>query len=494
MTELPTPLNLDRAGPAPLHMQLAGQLRGAALSGALPAGTRLPGTRTLARDLGVTRGVVEAAYALLSADGTLEAEVGRGTRVAAGLVKAERMTEENTQEPAFPLPGWFLPRPLPHAARQDTRPGLHFRSGVTSAAMLDRRAWARAWGAAARTELPGDYADAAGLLELRAAVAAFIGRSRGLAASADTLLLTSGTLSSVTLIARAILPAGATVLYENPGYRSGRAVLEDAGHRLLPLAVDEQGPVVEHLPPAHAAYVTPSHQFPLGGRMSLARRLALLEWARAHDALILEDDYDGEFRYDVPPLPPLAGLDGSGRVLYLGTFSKVLSPAVRTGFVVAAPPLIQALSRERQLSDGGHAAALQHALLHLLSSGEVDRHVRRARRWHGQVRQALTDELVPLSPLATLGGIEAGLHVCLHLAPPLDAEEVSARLAAQGVYAETLRTFTFSGEPRNALVLGYGGLTVREARAGAQKLTRVIRTLAGERPGPTAPATGPPPL
>lgn len=471
MTDVPLPLSLIRAGAAPLHVQLAGQVREAALSGALPAGARLPGTRTLARELGVTRGVVEAAYGLLLADGTVETRVGLGTRVAAGLTR--------TEAPPAPLPGWFSARPLPHAARLDTRPGLHFRSGVTSAAMLDRRAWGRAWAAAARAELPGDYADAAGLPELRAAVAAFIGRSRGLAASADTLLLTSGTLSSVTLIARAILPPGATVLYENPGYRSGRAAFEDAGHRLLPLAVDEHGPVVEHLPPAHAAYVTPSHQFPLGHRMSLARRLALLDWAKTQSALILEDDYDGEFRYDVPPLPPLASLDGGGRVLYLGTFSKVLSPAVRTGFVVGTPPLIAALARERQLSDGGHAAPLQHALLYLLSSGEVDRHIRRARRWHGQVRQVLTDELAPLSPLATLGGIEAGLHVCLHLAPPLDAEAVSARLAERGVYAETLRTFTFAGEPLGALVLGYGGLTVREARSGGRVIRKVIGELAG---------------
>lgn len=251
-------------------------------------------------------------------------------------------------------------------------------------------------------------------------------------------------------------------------------MLEGAGQRLVPLPVDEDGPIVDDLPPAHAVYVTPSHQFPLGHRMSLLRRLALLDWAERHDALILEDDYDGEFRYDVPPLPPLASLDTAGRVVYLGTFSKVLSPALRTGFVVAAPALVAALGHERALTDGGHTPVLQHALLHLLSHGEIDRHIRRARRWHAQVRETLTAELAPLAPLATLQGIEAGLHVCLHPAPPLDAGDVAHELARRGVYAETLHTFTFAGTPQNALVLGYGGRTVRETREGARIIREVV--------------------
>ncbi|MHA0034833.1 MocR-like pyridoxine biosynthesis transcription factor PdxR [Deinococcus sp. PESE-13] len=473
MPDLPFAVTLNRAGPSPMHLQLAAQLREAALAGQLLPGSLLPGTRTLARDLGVTRGVVEAAYALLSADGTLEGEVGRGTRVSRGVGR--------TAQAAAPSPAWFAPRVPSPGMHSDERPGLHFRTGVTSAAMLNAQAWKRAWAYAARQPVGGGYADAAGLPELRAAVSAFVGRSRGLAATPDTLLLTAGTLQSLGLLARAVLPAGATVLFENPGYRAGRAVLEGAGLRLVPLPVDEDGPVVDNLPPAHAVYVTPSHQFPLGSRLSLPRRLALLAWAERQGALILEDDYDGEFRYDVPPLPPLASLDTAGRVVYLGTFSKVLSPALRTGFVMAAPALLAALSHERALTDGGHAPALQHALLHLLTSGEVDRHVRRARRWHAQVREALTAELSPLAPLATLRGIEAGLHVCLHLAPPLDAETVAQELAERGVYVETLRTFTFTEPPKNALVLGYGGLTVKEAQAGAQVIREVVEAYSAGR-------------
>ena len=470
MTSLPFNPRLLRGAPQPLHVQLAGEIRDAALHGRLPAGTRLPGSRSLAQTLGVSRGVVEEAYGLLTSDGTLEAVVGSGTRVAAGL----HLHPAPQDSGPGTAPPWFQARTMPHSARLDAREGLHFRSGVTSCAMLDEQAWKRAWARATDLPLPGEYGDLAGLHDLRVALAAFTGRLRGLASTPEQVVLTSGSLNSLGLIARGVLPPRTTVLYENPGYRSGHAVLQAAGHTLVPVPVDADGLVVAGLPPAQAVYVTPSHQFPLGGRMSLARRLALLEWAQVQRAIIIEDDYDGEFRYDAPPLPPLASLDGSGRVLYLGTFSKILSPALRLGFVVAAPDLVAALVRERFLTDGGPALAGQVALLHLLRSGDLDRHLRRARRWHAQVRQALTEELAPLAPHAVLGGIEAGLHVCLHLNPPLDAEDISARLAERQVYAETLTTFTFTGAPAQALVLGHGGLTLAEVRVGTHHLRQVI--------------------
>jgi Transcriptional regulators containing a DNA-binding HTH domain and an aminotransferase domain (MocR family) and their eukaryotic orthologs len=304
MPDLPFAVTLNRAGPSPIHLQLAAQLREAALAGQLLPGSLLPGTRTLARDLGVTRGVVEAAYALLSADGTLQGEVGRGTRVSRGggrtaeaaasaLLPADGTPRAEvgraprvsggvgpTARAAAPSPAWFAPRVPSPGMHSDERPGLHFRPGVTSAAMLHAQAWKRAWACAARQPVGGGYADAAGLPELRAAVSAFVGRSRGLAATPDTLLLTAGTLQSLGLLARAVLPAGATVLFENPGYRAGRAVLEGAGLRLVPLPVDEDGPVVDNLPPAHAVYVTPSHQFPLGSRPSLPRPPPPPAWTR----------------------------------------------------------------------------------------------------------------------------------------------------------------------------------------------------------------------
>ncbi|MFT2720156.1 PLP-dependent aminotransferase family protein, partial [Deinococcus sp. A31D244] len=347
---------------------------------------------------------------------------------------------------------------------------------------LDRRAWRQAWADAAREDVSGDYGDPAGTPALRAALAAFAGRQRGLGAQAEDVLVTGGTLHALNLIVRALLPPGSRVLMENPGYRAARQVLLDAGHEVIPVPVDVDGLIVNpDTPPARLVYVTPSHQFPLGSRMCLPRRLELLDWAARFDALIVEDDYDGEFRYGAPPLPPLAALaaqtGAAGRVLYLGTLSKVLTPSVRTGFVVAAPPLHARLVRARTLLDFGPPTAVQSALTHLLTGGHVDRHIRRSRRWHAQVRAALTASLDGLDGLAHLGGIEAGLHVCLHLHPSLPAPVVAAELATQGVHVSTLDTYTL-GEAPNALLLGHGGLSAAQASAGGRVITQVVRSCA----------------
>lgn len=476
--ELPFPLDLRRDQTGALHAQLARQIREAVLSGLLPGGTPLPGTRTLARTLGVTRGVVEAAYAELLADGTAQAQVGRGTRVR----DETPAPVPDSPATATTVPAWLLETPPLPVDRAGVRPGIDFRVGVTGTATLDRRAWRQAWADAAREDVSGDYGDPAGTPALRAALAAFVGRQRGLGAQPEDVLVTGGTLHALNLTVRSLLPPGSRVLMENPGYRAARQVLLDAGHEVIPVPVDVDGLVVNaDTPPARLVYVTPSHQFPLGGRMCLPRRLELLDWAARHDALIVEDDYDGEFRYGAPPLPPLAALaaqtGAAGRVLYLGTLSKVLTPSVRTGFVVAAPALLSRLVRARTLLDFGPPIQVQSALTHLLGGGHVDRHIRRSRRWHAQVRGALTGALDGLDGLAHLGGIEAGLHVCLHLHPELPAPVVAAELAAQGVHVTTLDTYT-QGEAPNALLLGHGGLSAAQAGAGGRMITGVVRRCA----------------
>ncbi|WP_309571378.1 PLP-dependent aminotransferase family protein [Deinococcus sp.] len=466
---LPFPVALERGSGKALHAQLSGHLRAAVLSGTLPSGSVLPGTRTLALALGVTRGVVADAYATLVADGTLEATVGRGTLVPAGAAQA-------TQPRVPRAPTWVTPFLAPPVDGPLPPGGVVFQSGVTTARMLDLRAWRQAWSAVARLAVSGQYGDPAGERDLRVALAAFVGRQRGLPVTADAVVVTAGTLHALNLIVRALLPPGSRVLFEEPGYRAARQVLQDAGHTVVPVEVDGGGVMIgPDSPPARLAFVTPSHQFPLGGRMSLPRRLALLEWATLHDALIIEDDYDGEFRYDAPPLPTLASLDaGGGRVLYLGSLSKVLMPGVRTGFLTAPPALIPALVRARTLLDFGHPLPVQHAVTWLLTGGHIDRHIRRARRWHAQVRQALTEELAPLAPHATLGGIEAGLHVCLHLHGHLNAQEVAAQLARRDVHVTALDTYAMTQECPQALVLGFGALTVEEARRGARVIVSVL--------------------
>lgn len=465
----PISLSLNRSAATPLHIQLARQLRAAAVAGTLPAGTLLPGSRSLAAALGVTRGVVTAAFEALLLDGTLEARPGSGTRVAPGVAG------DGAPGGTDKLPAWLtLPGPAP-VDSPITGPGLHFRAGVAGTQVLDRRAWRAAWAAAARDVPGGDDGDPAGEPDLRAALATFVGRVRGLRAAPGQVVVTAGSLSALGLITR-LLPPGSRVLVENPGYRAARQVLLDAGLDVVPVPVDEGGLVTEGLPPARLVVVTPSHQYPLGVRMTVPRRLALLRWARQQAALIVEDDYDGEFRYGAPPLPPLASLEGAeGHVLYLGTLSKLLTPAVRTGFVVAPPALVPPLVRARMLTDGGHNRITQAALTHFLGGGHLDRHVRRVRRWHAQQQGALARALAPLAPDAMLGGIEAGLHACLHLPARLPAAEVAAALARRNVHVSTLHASTFAGEAPNALLLGYGGLTVAQIERGAREIVGVVR-------------------
>ncbi len=472
LRELPFVLDLNRAATEALHAQVASALRAAVLSGRLPPGTALPATRTLARTLGVARGVAVDAYAELAAEGYLEARQGSGTRVAAGVAAA-------ATTPAH-APAWLpTPRPAPVDAPAESGT-LSFRVGQPTTLTLDRRAWAQAFAHAARQPPPGDYGDPAGEADLRAALAALTTRARGLRASPEDVVVTAGTVQAVDLIARALVRPGDPVVIEEPGYRLAHQRFADAGAHLHAGALDDDGLIVERLPPARLVYVTPSHQFPLGVRMSVARRLALLAWAEAHDALIIEDDYDGEYRYGAPPLPPLASLDTGGRVLYLATLSKVLTPALRVGHVIAPPAVRALLVREKHLADAGNPWPVQAAVTWLLQRGHVERHVRRTRRHYAAVQASLAQALAPLAPLARLGGVEAGLHACLHLAATLDARAVAAECAAHGVRVSTLDEYSMRGRAGNALLLGYGGLTLLEVQRGATVIRDVVTRL-GQR-------------
>ncbi|WP_420595747.1 PLP-dependent aminotransferase family protein [Deinococcus sp.] len=466
---MPIDVQLERESGAALHLQLAQQVRSAALSGVLPSGTRLPGSRTLAGQLGVARGVVVDAYAELLADGTLEAVIGSGTRVAGGLRLDERQALQDA-------PAWW-----PDTIKTlgvSSSPAIRFTMGQPSLALLDVRMWRKVWAEVGRTPPPEDYGDAAGEPELRSALAAFVGRTRGHALTPGQVIVTSGAAQGFNLLA-SLLPPGAVIATEDPGYSLVRQIFAGAGQTVCPCRVDEGGLVVEELPPqAKLIYVTPSHQYPLGVRMSLPRRLKLLEWANQHDALIVEDDYDGEFRYDAAPLPALASLDTAGRVIYVGTLSKVLTPSLRLGYLGVPLSLAAALVEAKRLSDLGSPWAVQRAAAALLLGGHLDQHLRRVRRHYAAQRSMLGALLAPLFPHAVLGGIEAGLHACLHLAAPLNAAEVAADLRARDVEVVTLADYSVQpcGE---ALLLGYGGLTRAELERGARLIAEVVRERVG---------------
>ncbi|GMA15333.1 GntR family transcriptional regulator [Deinococcus metallilatus] len=475
------PLHVERASPLSVAQQVSTQLRAAIQKGQLQPGTRLPSTRTLARVLGISRGAVVTAYDDLLAAGYLVGRVGAGTYVSTELPLTPPVPS------GAPLmeerPRWLRGVPVtpdvaPSRADEDV---IDFRVGQPAVAPLSDAAWKRAWRRVAEDTLPGAYAEAAGDPELRAEVAAYLRRSRGVVCSPDDVVVTSGTIQGLHLVARAVLAPGDVAAFEEPGYRLARQVLRERGAQILPVPVDEDGLRVAELPVGEGApplvYTTPSHQFPLGSRLSLPRRHALLAWARAQDSLIVEDDYDGEFRYDAAPLPALASLEPD-RVVYLGTFSKVLSPALRVGYIVGPPVLRERLIGLKTIADYHTSWPVQRALAFFLRSGDLERHLGRMRRVYARKRELLVRELAGARSVARVGGLEAGFHVHLELDERLDAAEVVHRAEERGVRVSVLSPFYVSDTAPGGLLLGYGGLEPAQIVRGARVLVEVMNHLA----------------
>ncbi len=468
-------VRLDRTSDETLHQQLVGQTRHAIRHGQLPTGMRLPATRALAADLGVSRNVIVAAFDELISEGYLEGRVGSGTYVTDDLPLAPgRTLAAPTGTPrwlAHPVPVADTPPPTAHDA-------IDFRLGTPDITPLPLDIWRGAWRDVINALPPTRYGPVTGDPDLRAAIAGYLGRARGIACGPDDVIVTAGAAQALDLIARATLAPGDTVGMEEPGYPEARNLFLAQQVRLVSVPVDDDGLRVDCLPTGSAApllvYVTPSHQYPLGARLPVARRMALLAWATANDSLIVEDDYDSEFRFDAPPLPALAGLDEAGRVAYVGTFSKVLTPSLRAGYLVAPRPLRERIAGLTQLTARLTPWPIQRALTHFLASGELERHIRRMRRHYATKRAALDDALAPVAPLARLQGLEAGLHAYLELRPDLEPAAIVARAAARGVIVYPLADFYIGAPDRGGILIGYGGLELGEVVRGAGILADVI--------------------
>jgi GntR family transcriptional regulator / MocR family aminotransferase len=480
--DLGVPLVLDHAARSPLHQQLRAQLRQAILDGRLASGTRLPSTRALAQTLGVSRTVTSSAYDDLVAEGYLEGHQGSGTYVGSDLPPLPRL---NRPVPDVP-PRWLRKAPPVRLDEPRAPEVIAFRLGTPSISSLPPRIWREAWRAVTNRLPPNRYGAPNGDPALRAALAPYLGRSRGVACTPEDILITAGATHALDLIARASLSVGDAVGFEEPGYPAARHILLARGGRIVPVPLDDDGMQVERLPHGTDApllvYTTPSHQYPLATRLSVARRIALLTWAQTNESLIVEDDYDSEFRFDTSPLPALASLDGIERVAYIGTFSKVLTPALRVGYLVAPPLLRQHIEQLEYLTAEYVSWPLQQMLAAFISDGQLDRHIRRMRQQYAQKRQALAHTLAPIAHLAQLRGLEAGLHAYLELRSDLDALRVAQLARTRGVMVTTLDAYYSGPADRSGLLLGYGGLDIPDIVRGATVLREVIQHGAARSP------------
>ena len=467
-------VHVSLVGRKDLTGEIYRQLRRAILDGRLPPGGRLPATRELARRLNVSRTTVTVAYDRHTGEGFITSRVGAGTFVGDDVA--------GPGGTARPGRGALRPRPLWDAVVVptvfDKPPRFDFRTGIPDATLFPYQSWRRLLVRQLRPAAVGldVYGDPAGHQGLRQAIARHIGLARGVQAGAEEVVVTNGTQQAVDVVARVLLAPGDRVAVESPGYGPPRRLMASLGAEVLGVPVDDQGLVVEAIPPrTRLVYVTPSHQFPLGMAMSLPRRLALLAWAERHDAAVVEDDYDSEFRYGGRPIEPLQTLDGSGRVIYVGSFSKTLLPTLRLGFLVVPAPLVAAARRAKFLADWHTPLPTQAALADFIDQGYFARHLRKMRatyqQRHQQIVESLDDRFADhLKPVPSA----AGLHVAA-TAPASTPEELRAvlgRASAAGVEVQPLSMFDVGQPSQPGIVLGYGAIPTADIEEGLSRLRR----------------------
>jgi GntR family transcriptional regulator/MocR family aminotransferase len=457
----------DGATGADLHLDLANRRGRADLvnalhesirTGRLTPGTRLPSSRQLAKDLGIARNTVADAYGQLVAEGWLTARQGSGTVVADRIVSANR--------PALPVSG------APHSAHPAARADV----SASSASLLEAKKFRydltpgspdvstfprSEWLAAARKALPAapndafGYGDPRGRIELRENLADYLARARGVRADPDLILICSGYVQALNLLTDVLRLQGAqTMAVEEFGYNLHWDVIRSRGLEPTPVPVDEHG-VRSDLLEGRAALLTPAHQMPLGVPLAPDRRTKAVEWARETNAILIEDDYDGEFRYDRQPVGALQALDPE-RVVYTGTASKSLAPALRLAWMVLPEHLMEPVLEVKRTTDLLTATLDQLVLAEFIASGHYDRHVRRTRQHYRRRRDHLVELLAVRAPGVTVAGISAGLHVLLDV--PGDAADMVARASRQGLLIASLDTYRFTPDPaaRQALIVGYG--------------------------------------
>jgi GntR family transcriptional regulator/MocR family aminotransferase len=468
-------------GGAPLFRQVYLGLRSGILSGSYAAGARLPSTRDLAEQLGVSRTSVLTAYDQLLAEGFVEGRVGSGTYVCHGLSKAGARGGKPAASVALSRFGAAATKAAARLAVPERRPEplpfdfAYWRSDLESFPL--ERWWRALLREARRAPIRDlDYGDAAGSPALREAICDHLRRHRAVVCDPSQVLVVNGSQQALDLIARTLLDPGDLVAIEDPHYQGAREAFRALGASLVAVPVDREGLDPRRLPrKATLAFVTPSHQFPTGAVLPLARRVALLEWAKRSRAVIVEDDYDGEFRYEGQPEESLQGLDTEGRVLYIGTFSRTVYSALRIGYLVAPKALVPALVAAKWLSDRHTATLEQRALARFIAGGAYERHLRRVRRRNAARREALLGSIVAfLGGRVEVTGSGAGAHVALWPRGERSETEIVARAASRGVGVYGLSHYFLGRARRPGLLLGYARLSEAEIREGVRRLGSVL--------------------
>ena len=471
---------LSRAG-EPLSRQIYGGLRSAILSGTLRSGERLPSTRDLAEQLGVSRTVVLLAYDQLLAEGFVHGRAGSGTYVAEGLStalpKARPKAPRNPAKLRLSRFGAFAENAAPDFPEKPAKSlpfDFSYRRSPVEGFPLD--AWQRILLRRARkaSVAKHEYGPPAGSDTLREAIAAHLRRARGVVCDASQIIIVNGSQQALDLATRVLMERGDSVAIEDPQYQGAREVFRAAGARLHPVAVDSDGLDPARLPPrARLAFVTPSHQFPTGTILSLARRFALLEWARRANAAVIEDDYDGELHYDGQPVEPLQSLDTEGRVIYVGTFSRTVYPALRIGYLIAPQSLVAPLTSAKWLADRHTPTLEQETLAEFITSGAYERHLHRARRENAKRRAALLEAIAEHLPNVTVTGDRSGTHIVLWPRGRASEETIIARAASVGVGVYGISPYAIHRRAPG-LILGYSRMREHEIREGIRRLGGVL--------------------
>lgn len=461
---------LDRRSEEPFYRQIYGRFRSAIAAGSLKPGDRIPSARALTKELGLARGTIDAAYAMLQAEGYIEPRGQAGTIVSPGLVR--------------PLVAEVAPRSKTFVPTLSFRPEtiLPFQMGLPALDLFPRKVWARLGARCARTMQPADMAHPSvyGLPGLRAEIAAYLQVSRGVNCCPAQVFVTTGYRHTLQMLVRALLNAGDRVWVEDPGYPPTREILGKMGVSVVPVPVDSDGMVtdlgIKLAPRARAAVVTPAHQSPLGVSLALPRRMALLDWAVKNRAWIIEDDYDGEYRYVGRPLPALKSLDRAGRVLYSGTFSKVLYPALRLAYLIVPASEVERFEEVNQIWGSGSPQLTQRIVTAFMKEGHFSRHIQRMRKLYGERREAATAGLTGvLGKQVSIDPQPGGMHLILRLKGQRSDRRLVARMLEEGLYGEALSDWTDRTDEAPAVLVNFTNIgSQRAAEALARRILKLM--------------------